>query len=138
MGKLGKVLTVAALFLNFGKFSFATTTQVDSLIELLVEKGTITRAEGIKLKGEIASDEKALREEAMKQSLPKWVQDMKWKGDLRVRYQNERRDTTNSRHRGRVRMRLGVETNVNEKSSVAVGIATGGGDPRSTNETLEN
>lgn len=139
---LSGFLALLFLAINVDK-GFATTTQVDALVELLVGKGIITRSEGIKLKGEIAADEKLIREEGLKQSLPPWVQDMKMKGDLRVRYQNERRDSTNSRHRGRVRMRLGLETKANDKVKVAVGLATGGnstngGDPRSTNQTLEN
>jgi len=141
-----KVFVVAAVILGIltsEALSFATTTQVDSLIEKLVDKGILTKSEGIELKGEIAADEKILREEGFKQSLPSWVQDMKLKGDLRVRYQNERRDSTNSRNRGRLRLRLGLETKVNEKVKVGIGLASGGnasnaGDSRSTNQTLEN
>ena len=118
--------------------SFAASTSVDALIQKLVDKKILTDKEALELKGEIAADEKLVREEGFKQSLPSWVQGMKWKGDLRVRYQNERRDSTNSRNRGRIRMRLGVETKVNEKVVTAIGIATGSGDPRSTNATLEN
>ncbi len=138
MWKVLSVILAGFMVLTLCPASYATSTQVDSLIEKLVDKGILTKAEGIELKGEIAADEKILREEGFKQSLPPWVQDMKWKGDLRVRYQNERRDSTNSRNRGRIRFRLGMETKANEKVKVAVGVATGSGDPRSTNETLEN
>ncbi len=121
----------------------AAITQVDSLIEKLVEKGILSKEEARELKTEILADAKTLDEDTFKQSLPTWVQKMKLKGDLRVRYQNERRDSTNSRNRGRVRMRLGLETDVNEKVKAAVGISTGGnssnsGDPRSTNQTFED
>ncbi len=100
-------VTMGIILCVFGHAGFAATTEVDALIEKLVEKNILTRQEAIELKGEIVADAKALREEGLKESLPKWVQDMKLKGDLRVRYQNERRDSTNSRNRGRIRMRLG-------------------------------
>ena len=70
---------------------FATTTQVDALIEKLVEKGILDRQESIKLKSEIAEDEKIVREEGLKQSLPAWVREMKLKGDFRLRYQYEKK-----------------------------------------------
>ncbi len=139
MGKKFLIIVLGLAFiLGAAKMSFAAVTQVDSLIEKLVEKGILNKEEARELKTEILTDTQLLTEESAKQTLPKWVQDMKLKGDLRVRYQNERRDSSNSRNRGRVRMRLGLETNVNDKVSTGIGIATGSGDPRSTNETMEN
>ena len=123
----------------FGSSSsvFAATTQVDALIEKLVEKGILNRQESIKLKAEIADDEKIVREEGLKQSLPSWVRETKFKGDLRLRYQNKHEKAANDYSKdtniGRVRMRLGLESKVNDKLNVGIGIATGSGDPRSTN-----
>ncbi|MCM8796205.1 MAG: putative porin [Candidatus Omnitrophica bacterium] len=124
---------------------FAATTQVDALIEKLVEKGILTRREAIELKAEIAEDEKIVREEGLKQSLPQWVREIKLKGDLRLRYQYEKRKGSNlnmgnttERERGRIRFRLGAETKVNDQTKVHFGLASGGTDPRSTNQSLEN
>lgn len=120
---------------------FAATTQVDALIEKLVDKGILTRQEAIGLKAEIAEDEKIVREEGLKQSLPSWVRDTKLKGDFRVRYQWEKRKGTNNsteRDRGRMRLRAGLETKVNDQIKVHFGLASGGTDPRSTNQTFEN
>lgn len=125
------------LLLGLTNASFAATTQVDALIEKLVEKGILNRQESIKLKAEIADDEKIVREEGLKQSLPSWVRETKFKGDLRLRYQNKHDKATNDYSKdtniGRVRMRLGLESKVNDKLNVGIGIATGSGDPRSTN-----
>ncbi len=131
---------ILALLLTAGSpmLSFADVTQVDKLINKLVEKGILNKEEAMDLKQEIAADEKIAREDAMKQGLPEWVQNMKFKGDLRVRYQHEERESTNSRDRGRIRFRLGMDTKVNDQVKIAAGIATGSGDPRSTNETMEN
>lgn len=138
MRKVISAMLTGFLILCFAATSRAATTEVDALIEKLVQKGILTKQEAIDLKGEIVQDAKTLREEGLKESLPKWVQDMKLKGDLRVRYQGEHRDSTNARHRGRVRFRLGLETSVNEKVKVAAGLATGSGDSRSTNQTFLN
>ena len=136
---------LAAWFLGAGHLSFAATTQVDALIEKLVEKGILDRQESIKLKSEIAEDEKIVREEGLKQSLPSWVREMKLKGDFRLRYQYEKKKGSNTnagntteRDRARIRFRLGAETKVNDQTKVLFGLASGGTDPRSTNQTLEN
>jgi polyhydroxyalkanoate synthesis regulator phasin len=139
-------LTIGFVVFGFSSSVFAATTQVDALIEKLVEKGILNRQEAIKLKAEVAEDEKIVREEGLKQSLPSWVRDTKLKGDLRVRFQSERREGTTigggghtaERNRGRIRARLGLETKVNEQAKVHFGLATGGTDPRSTNQSFEN
>ena len=139
------VMLLMAMFLWAQAVCFAATTQVDALIEKLVEKNILDRQEAIKLKGEIAEDEKIIREEGLKQSLPAWAREMKLKGDLRLRHQYEKRKGSNTnagntteRNRARIRFRLGAETKVNDQTKVLFGLATGGTDPRSTNQTLEN
>ena len=119
--------------------AFAGATQVDALIEKLVDKGILTRAEGIKLKTEIAADEQIVREESAKQMLPDFVKNMKLKGDLRTRMQYEKKSNdTEGRTRARLRYRLGIESKVTDNVKVAAGLASGGADPRSTNQTLQN
>lgn len=70
--------------------------------------------------------------------LPEWVQNFTFKGDLRLRYQSNKRQETKGRHRGRIRARLGADVKVTDEIKVAAGLATGGTDPRSTNQTLQN
>lgn len=117
--------------------SFATSTSVDALIDKLVEKGILTEKEGNALELEIAGDEKMIREEGFQQGLPEWVKNAKLKGDFRLRYQYERKETdADARTRGRIRYRLGLDTKVNDQMNVALGIASGADDPRSTNQTF--
>jgi hypothetical protein len=133
------VVIIAALLLGGNGLAWATSTQVDSLIEKLVEKGILSKSESIELKGEIAADEKLLREDAFKQSLPEWVRNTKLKGDFRLRYQYERREgNTDARTRARIRYRLGIESDVVKNVKVGAGLSSGGTDPRSTNQTLDN
>lgn len=74
-----------------------------------------------------------------------WVKHIKFKGDLRLRYQFEEKDTTSSaitttdeRIRGRIRFRLGLKAKVDKKWKVCTAIATGSADPRSTNQTFQD
>ncbi len=130
---------VAAVGLFWGvSRAEAAVTQVDSLLDALVEKGYFTEAEAREIKGDIVADEKVLREDGFKQSLPSWVTEMKLKGDFRLRYEySNRNDSTDiARSRGRIRYRLGIETKPNDKVKVGFGIASDGGNPRSTNRTF--
>ena len=134
---LSMLLVLTLSIFNSPSLSFAASTQVDALIRKLVEKKILTRQEAIELKGEIAADEKLIKEENFKTGLPEWVQNTKLKGDFRLRYQYERKkNDQDSRDRGRARYRLGIESQVNQKVKVGAGIASGADDPRSTNQTF--
>ncbi len=135
------------LLFSFANLSFAATTQVDALIEKLVDKGILNRQEAIALKAEVIEDEKIVREEGLKQSLPKWVQNINFKGDLRLRYQGEHRDIDSAggtgerliRNRMRYRLRAGIDAKVLDNMNVAFGLGSGSdGDPRSTNQTMQD
>ena len=67
--------------------------------------------------------------EQKEERLPLWIQTMKMKGDFRLRYQFNHsktvNDQTSERHRGRFRLRLGLEAKVNPKLKVGVKLATG-------------
>ena len=79
-----------------------------------------------------------------------WASRIKFKGDLRVRNENietERVvgsgptaevDDAANRNRMRFRMRFGAEAQVTDKSKVVFQLASGDGDPRSTNQTFTN
>lgn len=112
--------------------------EVDVLLKILVKKGILTETEAAIVKDEtkqtVAADLAAQKSYAV----PGWVQKTKFKGDLRLRYQDQRRKGKNDRHRGRYRFRLGLESEITDDILVAAGIATGGSDPRSTNQTFTN
>lgn len=84
-----------------------------------------------------------------------WAKRLRWGGDIRLRYESKFFDsgngvlldpsggndlivnTTQDRHRTRIRVRLGVDAKVNETLDAGVRIATGNeDDPVSTNDTL--
>ncbi|MBT6120957.1 hypothetical protein HOH45_05780 [bacterium] len=66
------------------------------------------------------------------------VDDFNLKGDYRLRYQLEDTESEVSRARTRVRFRLKGERAISEQSTVKFGLATGGTDARSTNQTLQD
>jgi hypothetical protein len=132
---VGGILLVMGISSNV----LAQTTQVDALIEKLVDKNILTKTEAIQLKGEIAEDEKIVREETKHQILPGWAQKLTLKGDVRLRGQYERRkNSAESRSRLRARYRLGIIGNITKGVEAGAGLSSGGTDPRSTNLTLED
>lgn len=110
-------------------------SEVDVLIEKLVEKNILTESEAKELVGEIKKEGKKT-----KKSSASWAGKIKLKGDVRLRYQTEDKgnDGKVSRDRYRARARVGIIAKPNDKWEAGIGLATGGTDPRSTNETLDN
>jgi len=131
----------------------AAAGEVEILIDKLVEKGILSPDDAKEIlqetkeaaKQERAAVVKETTEAVKKQApapasdIPQWVRKMSLKGDFRLRYQKEtRRLNVPDRHRGRIRLRIGVVTEITDNIEVGFGIATGGSDPRSTNQTLQN
>ena len=77
-------------------------------------------------------------EKQIGKGIPEWLHRFKLSGDLRLRYQRDDRDGESERDRGRYRARLNVTAQVVEQIKVIVGLASGGDDPRSTNETFDD
>ncbi|MFH2145196.1 MAG: putative porin [Candidatus Omnitrophota bacterium] len=129
--------------LIFSAKSFAG--EVDLLVDKLVEKNVLTPVEAQILLDETKTTVAKEIAEGKSGTLPTWIQTMKFKGDLRLRYQNEEKDTTKAsgvttakRERARVRFRLGAEARVSDDWKVNFGLASGSTDPRSTNQTFQD
>jgi len=86
-------------------------------------------------------------------AVPEWLDRLKWEGDIRLRYQadlfgdgnaeafrfigQDIDNTSEDRHRGRMRLRLGLNANVVSGVDAGIRITTGNtSDPVSTNQTL--
>ncbi|MFA5005076.1 MAG: putative porin [Candidatus Omnitrophota bacterium] len=115
----------------------ASAGEVDILLQKLVEKGVLTPGEAQQVGTETKEQVKKEISQGKSFSLPAWVQNIKLKGDMRLRYQYKHDKASGDYEKdtniGRVRMRLGLEAKVNEKLKAGIGVATGSGDPRSTN-----
>ena len=126
------LLTSAVIMAGSGSV-FAS--EVDTLIEKLVEKKVLTDTEAKDIVKEIKKES-----EKTKESSSSWTDKIKLKGDVRLRYQTEDKENDGkvSRDRARIRARLGIVAKPNDKWEAGIGAASGGSDPRSTNQTLDN
>lgn len=137
MKRFLSVCLVAALLLGLGvMFSYAS--EIDVLLEKLVDKGILTSAEAQQIAIETKEQVKKDIAKGKSDILPQWLQTMKMKGDFRLRYQYDHMKRTDGvaagtmggpgttdRNRARIRLRLGVESKVNDKILAGVGLCTG-------------
>jgi hypothetical protein len=66
-----------------------------------------------------------------------WAEKIKWKGDFRYRYEDIDDDSKSSdRQRHRIRARAALIAKPSDTLELGLGLATGGDDPVSTNQTL--
>mgnify|MGYP001811871475 FL=1 len=65
-----------------------------------------------------------------------WAERVRWKGDFRYRYENIDEEGKDSRNRSRIRARTHLEADLSPTVQVGVGLATGGDDPVSSNQTI--
>lgn len=67
-----------------------------------------------------------------------WSDSIKLKGDFRYRHEAFDIENRRDRHRQRMRARVALSGSVNDQVSVGFGLATGGSDPISTNQTFDD
>ncbi len=150
---LKKALAIAVLGCAAGTASnaFAANDTMMDLLKALRDNGTIDSATYSILVNSAKADEEMSTHEtqqaaeaASKEAVASvstggnWSDKVSVSGDVRLRYQNQTEDGRVSRDRGRYRYRLGVKGKVNDQFEVGGGIASGGTDPRSTNETFDD
>ncbi len=131
--------------------SYAATSDVDLLVQRLVDKGILTTDEAAALTAEMRDarstvpvQDLAAAKAAPSSAADSWTSKLRVKGDMRVRYQSEKLDglatapplDVDEQDRLRIRWRVGVEADVTDRWQVGFGLASGGSDARSTNQTL--
>ena len=67
-----------------------------------------------------------------------WAEKIKWKGDYRFRYEDIDEQGKDGRDRWRIRARPALVAKTSDTTEVGLGLATGGDDPVSSNQTLGN
>jgi len=111
--------------------------EIDLLLQKLVDKGVLTAGEAQQVKTETKEDIRKEIAQAKYDLLPEWLQRVKMKGDFRLRYANTKQKAVKDDSKGQIRVRLGVDTKINDQMKVGVGLATGStSNPRSTNATF--
>jgi hypothetical protein len=102
-------------------------------LEIMRDRGLIDDAKHAEL---------VAKNQAWEASHPSLLSRLEWSGDIRGRLENFWYDRdgfgtdTQDRTRGRYRLRLGAKVKINEVVTGGFRIASGGGDPRSTNQTF--
>ncbi|HNS32483.1 MAG TPA: putative porin [bacterium] len=119
-----RIIVVLALILSN---TLAFGSEVDRLIDKLVEKGILTQGEAYKIAAE--AREEAKKQEAVAKAetdkISSWIKNTSFKGDARIRYELQNREAKDDRSRTRLRFRWGFDTQVNEQLKAGFRIATG-------------
>ena len=129
-----KLKEVLAVTLLSGSVAFGG--QVDNLVNKLVEKGTLSGAEGREIITNTQEETKNQIAKGTEPTLPLWLQTFKMGGDFRLRYERDDKDGAVLRERERIRVRFGVEAKASDNMKFVMRLATGTTDPKSTNQTL--
>lgn len=152
------VTTIAALVLILPVISEAASDEelaaMRTQIELLIERldrleaenralasanAEITKSNQETVANVVAVSEKTdsiaavVNEQAAKTS---WTDTLRWKGDFRYRYESFDIEGKPNRDRNRIRARAALIAEVTPSVQVGLGLATGGDDPVSSNQTL--
>ncbi len=145
--KLGALITAVTCLPGI---SFAAS-EVDILLEKLVEKGVLSNIDAGIIRKEITETKEARNKEIAKDIVPTSARNWNWKGDIRLRNEfrdgegdsstattNTGRGTDNRVNRQRIRFRFGTEGKVAENLKANFRLATGtAGDPVSTNQSFD-
>jgi len=134
------ILCTAVALMFCLKTTASALTEMEILVDKLVEKNILTPAEGDKILRETQAEAKKQKEETKKavakELIPQWVSKTKLYGDFRLHYQYVDVQDQRSQSQGRFRVRLNLDIEVAEKVKFIFGIASGGNDPRSANQSF--
>jgi hypothetical protein len=81
-------------------------------------------------------DEAVTLQFSEKMAAVSWAERIRWSGDFRYRYENIDYAHKDDRNRSRIRARTHIEADLMPTLKVGVGLATGGDDPVSSNQTI--
>jgi hypothetical protein len=156
MKKLTALLGLSILLCSTGALAQVSETEIQLLrdqIEMLTQRLDQLEQQNRELASQAgkadaaaATSSEAVIEEKVDQAVAEqmderlaavsWAERIKWKGDFRYRYENIDEEGTDSRNRSRIRARTNLEANISPTLDVGVGLATGGDDPVSSNQTI--
>ncbi|MFQ3578601.1 MAG: putative porin [Bacteroidales bacterium] len=122
VSKIGAVVIVGTMV--FVRSVFASG--LDLLVNTLAEKGIISYGEAQQLSVDIKEEIKKQIAKGELDTIPRWVQNLSLRGDIRLRYQTDwAAGAAEDRKRARLRLRLGAETRLVENVKAGFGLATG-------------
>jgi hypothetical protein len=111
--------------------------QIRAQLMALLERVESLEAENQQLRVEVKQTAERTDAVAVStESKRNWTNTIAVSGDLRARYESFDIDDRDDRERSRVRARLTVKAKPTDNTEVGIGLASGGDDPLSTNQTL--
>jgi hypothetical protein len=102
---------------NLAQANADTATQVDEAVEEKIDKAVIEQVDEL-------------------MAAVSWAERIRLRGDFRYRYETIKIENVDNRSRNRIRARVHLEADVTDTVQVGFGLATGGEDPVSSNQTL--
>ena len=134
------VLSVAAVVvMAVLGFTRANAGELDMLTNKLAEKGIISYGEAQQIMTESSEDARKDLAAGKLNTIPAWVQNLVFSGDLRLREQDDWNSANAyERDRFRVRLRMNVDTRLSEGFKAGFGFATGSESIDSTTDELGN
>lgn len=153
MKKLTVLLGLSILLCSTATYAQVSEEEVQSLrdqIEMLTRRLDQLEAQSKQEKAEVAQtveasqaavarvDEVDERVSGVEDQVAgmSWAERMRWQGDFRYRYENIDEEGKDGRNRSRIRARTHLEADLSPTLEVGVGLATGGDDPVSSNQTI--
>ena len=114
------------------------SSEVDALLDKLVEKGILSKMDAGDIRREMTAGKEDRNKQLAKEIIPESARNWKWSGDIRLRQEHRNRTGTGQdANRTRIRFRYGVEAKVSDELKVGARLATGSTtDPISTNQTF--
>jgi hypothetical protein len=108
-------------------------TEANAELTKANQETAVTVAEVSEKTEAVAAEVTEVKDQASKSS---WTDKMYWKGDFRYRYESFDIEGRENRNRNRIRARAALIADVTPTIQVGLGVATGGDDPVSANQTL--
>ncbi|MBI4598548.1 MAG: putative porin [Candidatus Omnitrophica bacterium] len=134
----GPWAVVGALLVSILPGVAEAVSEVDVLLNKLIEKGILTQADASEIRSEVQHTKEARNAELAKELVPESARNWTWSGDLLLReeYRN-RTGTGQDVNRQRIRFRYGFDAKVAEGLNVGARLTTGTStDPGSPNQTF--
>ena len=110
-------------------------TQIRQELLSLLKRVESLEAENVSLREQVQVNATKV-ETTGTRSKSSWTDTLKVSGDLRARYESFDVENKDDRERSRVRARVAIKAKPTDNTEVAIGLASGGDDPNSTNQTL--
>lgn len=140
MKRLATVLVLS--FLTMPVFAGANEedlSEMKTLLLSLLDRVESLEAENRKLKSTVHKNSEevaSVTQPRPVESNRNWTDTMKIEGDFRYRYENIDAERSDTRERNKIRARVALTATPKDNLEIGIGLATGGEDPVSTNQTL--